>query len=164
MTLGQFATIVGASPRWVQNALAVLQHPGRYTLENARLLALARVLGKTCAMPLIAAYSMAQRALAAWPAEETWESVGADGSVRLVVDLRRFLSNVTARLALTRTLYAERRRGRRPRRRLRGVRGARAYGVDLSLLRSPLQRTAGERLRRLDEDVAFVRAMRVVGR
>lgn len=37
---------------------------------------------------------------------------------------------------------------------------AEAYGVDLSLIRSGLRRSAGERLRELDEWLAFIREAR----
>jgi len=36
--------------------------------------------------------------------------------------------------------------------------------VDLGLLRASLRRTPEERLRRLDDDLAFVRSMREAGR
>jgi hypothetical protein len=81
--------------------------------------------------------------------------------VSLCVDLERFLSTFMTRLSLSRTLYAPRRRGRPSRKRLGGVQAARAHGVDVSLLERSLRRTPAERLRRLDEDVAFLRSLRV---
>jgi hypothetical protein len=162
MTLGQFAVIVGASPRWVQNARAVLALGGRYTEEGARRLGLAREIRAATSMPLRRAWRLAQEALAAWPSRHEWVHEVPESSVRLVVDLERYLSTYAVRLSLSRTRYAERQRGRAPRRPRDPVAAARAYGVDTSLLEDNVKRSPEERLRRLDEAYEFFRAARPV--
>jgi len=161
--LGQFAVIVGASPRWVQNARAVLGLRGRYTEQEARQLGLAREIRQVTGMPLRRAWRLAPEALAAWPGRREWVHEGREASVRLVVDLERYLSNYAVRLALACTRYAERRRGRMPRRPRDPVAAAQAYGVDLSLLQESLKLSPEERLRRLDEAYEFFRTVQVVG-
>jgi len=161
--LGQFAVIVGASPRWVQNARAVLGLRGRYTEQGARQLGLAREIRQVTGMPLRRAWRLAPEALAAWPGRREWVHEGREASVRLVVDLERYLSNYAVRLALARTRYAERRRGRMPRRSRDPVAAAQAYGVDVSLLQESLTLSPEERLRRLEEAYEFFRTVQVVG-
>ena len=163
MTLGQFAVAVGAPRRWVQNAMAVLGLPARYDAEGAKRLAFTRMLHQNLGMPLARAHQLAAPAVAAWPERSRWEYTSADDLVTLSVDLERFLSDYAVRLSLARTHYAEKRRGRPPKRRKRGVAGAREYGVDISLLEESLRRTPEERLRRLDEAAQFVQSLRVVG-
>lgn len=163
MTLGQFAVIVGASPRWVQNARAVLGLRGRYADEEARRLGLARDIQDASGSSLRQAWRWARDALAAWPKQREWAHGGQRGSVRLVVDLERYLSIYAVRLSLSRTRYAERRRGRPPRRPRDPIAAARAYGIDISLLVENLKRSPEERLRTLDEAHEFLRSARVVG-
>ncbi|MBI4499800.1 MAG: hypothetical protein HY700_01440 [Gemmatimonadetes bacterium] len=164
MTFGQFATAAGAPAKWVQNAIALLKLPRRYTLEAAKVLGLAYELVRTCGIPLARAHPLAKRALAAWPAQREWIEEGADGSVRIVIDLERALSNFAVHLSLSRSYYAERQRGR-PRKRRRGgaIARAREYGVDISLLEENLKRTPEERLRNLEEAVEFLKNVRVTG-
>jgi hypothetical protein len=164
MTLGQFSTAVGASKRWVQNAFQALGLPAAYTEPLARRLAFAKAVKEACRMPLRRAFPLAEEALARWPGHTTWELREADGAVRVVIDLERFLSDYAVRLSLSRTWYAEKRRGRPRKRRLRGIALARWYGVDISLLRESLKRTPEERLRTLDRAVEELRSMRVVRR
>ena len=163
MTLGQFAVAVGAPKRWVQNAFRVLGLAGGYSVENARRLAFARALKDAAGFPISRGFPLAREALGRWPAEQTWSLHGDDGAVRLTVDLGRFLSDFHARLSLARCWYAERARGRPPRRRRGGVAWAREHGVDLSLLEAQLARTPAERLRQLDEAATFLARARVVG-
>jgi hypothetical protein len=160
MTLGQFATAVGASRRWVQNAFQALGLPPEYTEDLARRLSFARVLKEACGTPLRRGFPLAAPALARWPAERSWDLREADGSARVTVDLERFLSDYAVRLSLSRTWYAEKRRGRPWKR--RGVALAKWWGVDLTLLDESLKRTPAERLERLDEAVAFFKSMRIV--
>jgi hypothetical protein len=160
MTLGQFATAVGASRRWVQNAFQALGLPAVYTDDLARRLAFAKELKEGCGLPLRRGFPLAKEALARWPVEKSWELRQADGSVRVMVDLERFLSTCAVRLSLSRTFYAEKRRGRPWKR--RGVALAKWYGVDLSLLDESLKRTPAERLERLDEAAEFFKAMRII--
>lgn len=162
MTLGQFATAVGAPKRWVQNAFQALGLPAVYTEPLARRLAFARAVKAAGGMPLRRVFPIAEDALARWPTHKTWELRDPDGSVRVVLELERFLSDYAVRLSLSRTFYAEKRRGRPRKRRLRGVALAKWYGVDLTLLVESLKRTPEERLRQLDEAREFFAQARVV--
>jgi hypothetical protein len=164
MTLGQFATAVGAPRRWIQNAFQALGLPAAYREPLARRLAFAKAVKEACGMPLRRAFPFAEDALARWPAQKTWELREADGAVRVVLDLERFLSDYAVRLSLSRTFYAEKRRGRPRKRKLRGIALAKWYGVDVSLLVESLKRTPEERLRLLGEAVEAFKSMRIVGR
>ncbi len=164
MTLGQYATAVGASRRWVQNAHAVLGLPAAYTPEGARRLAFARTVKEACGMPLVDAYPLAAGALAGWPAHREWVHRGPTGAVVVTVDLERFLSDCNVRLSLARSWYAERRRGRPPKTRRRGVAWAKWYGVDVTLLKEALERTPAQRLRALDANLEFIQSVRFTGR
>lgn len=162
MTLGQFATAVGAPKRWVQNAFQALGLPAEYTEPLARRLAFARVVKEACGMPLRRAFPLAEDALACWPAQKAWDLRDLDGSVRVVLDLERFLSDYAVRLSLSRTFYMERRRGRPRKRKLRGIALAKWYGVDLTLLVESLKRTPEERLEQMDDLRAFFAHARIV--
>jgi hypothetical protein len=162
MTLGQFAVAVGAPKRWVQNAFQALALPPVYTEPLARRLAFARAVKQACGMPLRRAFPLAEEALACWPARKTWELRDPDGSVRVVLDLERFLSDDAVRLSLSRTYYAEKRRGRPRKRKLRGIALAKWYGVDLTLLVESLKRTPEERLKQMDDLREFFAHARIV--
>src|SRR5262245_49577207 len=119
MTLGRFATIVGAPGKWVQNArtaLGLSRH--RYSEDEARRLGLAREVSTATGMDLKRAWAMAGSALAAWPEKKAWEWEAPEASVRIVIDLERYLSSYAMRLSLSREWYAEKQRGR-PRKRVR---------------------------------------------
>ncbi len=161
MTLGQFAMVVGASPRWVQNALKVLGRERVYDEEGAKTLGLARQINDAFGVPLVRAYPFAREALAGWPGVRVWRLDGPTGVGALEVDVERYLAIFAGRLAVARNQYAERRRGRPPGRRKRGLAAAGEYGVDIGLLKESLKRTPAERLRRLDDDVAFLGSLRV---
>jgi hypothetical protein len=158
MTLGQFATAVGATPRWVQNAFAALGLDATYTEPRARRLAFARDLKVACRLPLNRGWVLAPEALAAWPGENIWSLVEPNGVVRVTVDLERFLSTYAVRLSLARCWYAEKARGRPRKGRLKGVAWARWYGVDLSLVQASLCQGVDDRLRRNDEALELFRA------
>jgi hypothetical protein len=160
MTLGQYATAVGAAPRWVQNARAILKLRGRYDDDTARILGLARELTDTAGIPLVRAYPIARNALTAWPAERAWIHANADGSVSVVIDLERYLSAFSTRLSLARAAYAERTRGPRRARRRDPVAAAREYGYDVTLFDESAKLTPAERLRRLDQMSEFFRKAR----
>ena len=160
MTLGRFATAVGASPRWVLNALARLRLPRRgYDETLARRLALCRFISEAVQTPLPHALRLADRALREAAPSSTWRAEGP-GGVSLVVDLPRFFTTYGANLALALNNYGEKPRGRRPSRRGSAIERARAYGVDMTLIDSALRRTPAERLRLLDENVQVMRRLR----
>jgi len=162
MTLGQFAVTVGAEKRWVQNALRVLGVREPYSFDLARRLAFAKLLKDGFGISLVRGFPLAGDAIAAWPGTRTWEYEGPEGMGKIVVNVERFLSDCTVRLSLSRTFYAEKPRGRPPKRRRRGLALAKWYGVDISLLEESLKLTPADRLKRLDENVEFLRRMRVV--
>jgi hypothetical protein len=147
----------------VQNAFQALGLRARYTEDLARRLSFARAVKEACGMPLRRAFPLAEGALATWPKEHFWRLTDPNGVVGVELDLRRFLADYGVRLSMSRTWYAERRRGRPPQRRLKGVALAKWYGVDISLLESSLRLTPAERLRRLEEALGFFRAVRVIG-
>jgi hypothetical protein len=161
VTLAHFAITVGASPRWVLNALARLKVPRRYSEKLARRLALARALAVELGMPLARAWQRAGRAVAADPFS-TWEETSDDGAVTIRIDLPRFYSSYQARLARARTQYGMKVRGRRPTRRPKGsaVERARAYGWDVTLLDASLEQTEEDRLRRLSTTVRSLDKLR----
>lgn len=160
MTLGQFSAAVGASRRWVLNALTRLDVPREYSEPLARRLALARLLAETAGARLPEAFALAGRALAVAEPTATWWVESPDGSVALVVDLPRFFTTYGAALARALTQYGERRRGRRPRRRGSAVDRAKAYGIDVTLLDSALRRTPEQRLKTVSEDMEFLAELR----
>jgi hypothetical protein len=163
MTLGQFAVAVDASPRWVLNALTRLGRSRRYGEPLARRLALARFLSLAAGTPLPEAFQVAERVLREADPHGTWRLEGS-GGVAVSVDMPRFFTTYGAHLALARTSYGERPRGRRPSRRGSAIERARAYGVDLTLFDSALRRTPVERLRLLDENMQVMRRLRGVAR
>ena len=164
MTLGQYATAVGAPPRRVQNARGVLRLRGRYDERGACELGLALTIADATGMPIVRAWPAARSALAAWPDAREWACGAEDGSVRVVIDLERYQSAFTARLSLARESYAERRRGR-PRARARNpIAAARAYGIDLTLIDESMELSPAQRLRRMDEMSEFFRMVRLTSR
>ena len=163
MTLGQFAAAVGASPRWVLNALTRLGLPRRYGEPLARRLALARFIAAAAQTPLPDALRLADRVLREADPHGTWRLEGP-GGVSLAVDLPRFFTTYGAHLALALNSYGEKPRGRRPSRQGSATERARAYGIDLTLFDSALRRTPAERLQLLDENMQVMRRLRGAAR
>ena len=161
MTLGQFAVAIPAPPKWVLNAYAILELPPSYTVENARRFALTRVLEQAFGIPLKRSYHLALTTLREPPTPVSWRYESPDGTTSIVIDRERFLSNFTANLSCALAGYAERRRGRPPQRRRRGLAAAVEHGVDIDLLRESLKRTSSDRLQSLDDDAAFVQSLKV---
>ncbi len=159
MTLGRFAMAVGASPRWVLNALARLGLPRRYDERLARRLALARFIAEAVGTPLPAALRLADRALREADPHATWR-LEARGGVTLAVDLPRFFTTYGTNLALAINQYGERTRGRRPSRRGSAIERAKAYGIDVTLLDSALRRTPEERIRGVAEHMRVLSDIR----
>ena len=158
MPLASFALLVGATPKWCQNALHLLGRPTRYDLPDARTLALTRELHATLGMPLSAAWQRAAEVLGGHPAEEP-------RVVTIVVDLPRFLSAWGLRLAALRAA-PPRGRGRppalppRPRTPAAALERARHHGLDLGALRAGLLRSMPARLIGLDGSQRLVAALR----
>jgi hypothetical protein len=161
LTLGQLAMAVGASRRWVLNALTRLEVPRKdYGEPLARRLALARQLAEAMRMPLTGAYSAAGLILAETDPNSTWRVESVDGAVRIEVDLPRFFSAYLPRLALARTHYQEKRRGRPFARGRTAVERAKAWGWDTTLLDSGLTRPTAKRIEDLARSLVSLRALR----
>lgn len=161
LTLGQLAVAVGASRRWVLNALARLEIPrGGYDESVARRLSLARQLAEAMRMPLTGAYAAAGVILAETDPHGTWRVGSVDGAVRIEVDLPRFFSAYLPRLALARTHYQEKRRGRPFARGRTAVERAQAWGWDTTLLDSALRLPLDQRMKRAADWAAYASEMR----
>lgn len=163
MTLGQFACAMGVSPKWVQNTWAVLGLPPSYRESDLWHLALVQLLERALGIPLKRAYAMARAAAMPTAASGATRELrfAGEGTLVLSVNWSRFSSGVLAGLSRARTQYQERRRGRPPKEPRHGIQAAREQGIDIGLLRTSLKRSAAERLRALDQDVAFVQRLRV---
>jgi hypothetical protein len=159
LTLADFAALVGATPRWCQNALQTLGLGFRYNWELAQRLGLARLLYERYEIPLRRAMALSADALRQLPATLV-RLADLDGVTALEVDVPRYLTLFALR---TGRLRAEipRRRGR-PRRASEGggVAAAAAYGLDLGALRSGLRLSPAERLRQLDANQRAIAALR----
>jgi hypothetical protein len=158
MTLASFAIACGADPKWVQNTARILGLRLRYTAEEAQQLGLAKRLQEELQLPLSVADRLARSALEAGGAGET--TIGDGPTARVTVDVPRYLSDFAARLARARGHHEPRRRGRRHAEGGDAVARARRHGWDIGLLQSWLAATPAERLRRLDENMEFVHALR----
>jgi len=154
MTLGQFAVVVGAPPKWVQNTFRLLALPNEYTVSLARTLRLVRVIWETCGTEITDAYRLANEALERSVEGLEWNIESPDGSISVVFDRDRFLSSFACALARARVLYSEKRRGRPLRHQKHGISAAPECGVDVGLLEAMLLLTPQDRLRRLDRDLA----------
>lgn len=155
MTLGQFSVVVGAPPKWVQNTFRVLNLPNEYTVARARVIRLVRIIWETCGTELVDAHRLAQEILDQSVRGLEWYIESADGSLSVVFDRNRFLNTFACALAKARVLYTEKRRGRPLRRSIRGVEGAREFGVDIEALESMLLLSPSERVRRMDRDLGY---------
>ena len=162
MTLSQLALLVGADPKWVLNAAAVVPMPKRYTVPLARRLALARAIQTELGVPLPRAYAVAGQALRRYTGGAARVTLPArgDGAVEVKVDVHRVLAAMTVRMSQLETLYAPRRRGPRPAAPRDHVQAAADHGIDVSLLQANLRRTPAERLRQLDAMAAFAGSVR----
>ena len=161
MTLGQFATAVGATPRWVLNALTRLGLPRRrYDEPLARRLALARMIAESTRVPLPEAYELSGRALAEADPHGQWRKESPNGAVILVIEMPRFFTSYGARLALARNKYGERLRSRRTTKRKSAVQRAKEYGIDVTLLASQLRHTPEQRLTNVAENMRALADLR----
>ena len=163
MTRSQFAAAVLADEKWVENAGRLLERKLRYTPAEALWLGLVRLLSQDVGLTLFRAAQLADEALNQ-RSEQRWTVLGQkeDGSAGVSIDIARFYSTYSAALSAALDIGGPRRRGRRSG--ARGKKGAveRAtrYGVDVDLLREGLRLSARERLERLDENAAFINAIR----
>lgn len=161
MTLARFAIACGAEPKWVQNVTRILGRRIAYTPEQARHVGLVKRLHEDMGVSLEVADHLAARVL-----RRPGEGILAEASipmgdlVRVTVDVRRYLSDFAVRLARARVHYEPRRRGRPVPRSGSGISRAREYGIDIGLLEASLARRVADRVRRLDENMEFVRALR----
>lgn len=162
MTLGKFAYALGAPTKWVQNTWAILGLDPIYGEAELWRLALVRLLERAMEVPLKQAYAMALETIPLAGLGRGMElRLVEEGALEVSVDWARFSSGVLADLSRAQTQYQERPRGRPPKERLYGIAAARAHGIDIGLLRASLRRSPAERLRALDQDLAFVQRLRV---
>jgi len=162
LTLGQFAYALGAPTKWVQNTWAILGLDPVYGEAELWRLALVRLLERAMEVPLKQAYAMAKEAIPlAVMGNESELRLVEEGPLDVSVDWARFSSAVLVGLSRARTQYQERPRGRPPKERPHGIAAAQAQGIDVGLLRASLRRSPADRLRSLDEDLAFVQNLRV---
>ena len=165
MTRSQFAMAVLADEKWVENAGRLMARQFRYTAAEARWLGLVRILNQDVGVTLARAAQLADEALRS-PRHNRNVMVGrAAGSTAISIDLARYYSTFGAALSAALELGGARRRGR-PRPGLPQENStlgkAAEYGVDIDLLREGLRLTSGERLQQLDDNAAFLRALRPV--
>ncbi|CAN5868850.1 hypothetical protein BH24GEM1_BH24GEM1_22760 [soil metagenome] len=164
MTPNQFAAAVGADPKWVQNAARILGRRFARTAEQARWVRLVHLLHQGLGVSLARAGDLASEALSAPPSPKPIQLTAAtDDSARIAIDLARFDSSFVAALGAALAFRGPKQRGQSRwsrRRRTNMLRAAEAHGVDLNLVRASLALPVGERLRRLDENAAFLRALR----
>jgi hypothetical protein len=161
MSLAQFALAVNADPKWVQNASAGLGLYLRYSEDEARRLGLARLIHETAGTPLRDAWEMAGTVLESGPQPTAVAAESDDGSVRVVIDVHRYLCTFTAWLSRAYT-YAPRRRGR-PVLRERSATTAEEFGLDVSLIAANMKRPLEDRLREADEVAELMNRYRVKG-
>ncbi len=159
MTLADFALLVGATPRWCQNALQTLGRRFSYHWALAQTLGLARLLQQEQNIPLRRAMRDAQRALRESPATVARQD-DPQGIMALTIDVPRYLTQLALRAA--RLQHDPPRRRGRPRQRhsAGGIAAAEAYGLDLAALRSGLRLGHAERLEQLDANQRMLAALR----
>jgi len=157
-----------ADEKWVENAARLLDTRLRYSADEARWLGLVRILNREVGLTLSRAAQLADEALRHAPDEGGVLIGGTEGgSAAISVDMGRFYSTYAAALSAALELGAGRRRGR-PRRAAKKKSPALArsaqYGVDIDLLREGLRLSSGERLQQLDDNAAFITAIRPTGK
>lgn len=167
LTRAQFSFVVRADEKWVENATRALGVRLGYSIPEARWLGLVHQLASELRIALAAAAAMATRALAEPVNMRHAEIAETSGGVSITIDLARYHSIFAAAVATALHTGQRRASGRPPRPKSRDtaeiLQAASARGVDLTLLRAGLERTPAERLRRLDENTAFIRAIRPAG-
>ena len=158
------AHIADAGHKWIQNTRRLLNRTAANDPRDARWLGITHTLHSTLGCSLREAARVADLALEA-PLDQHWLRIQLDGSGRaeLVIDLWRDHSIHLARLAWSLANPNAERRGR-PRTkaptRASPIKRAIQYGIDVPRLKAGLHRSVAERLRTLDDNVAFVAAGR----
>lgn len=162
MTRSQFALAARADEKWVENAARALDHRLTYSADEARWLGLIHVLTRDLGIPVQRAAAVATAALQLDPATRALRlRLGDAAEASVALDLARYHSAFAAALSAALHHGGPRRAGRPTHhRRDDPLAAAAAHGIDVSLLRSGLRRSAAERLARLDENAAFVRVLR----
>jgi hypothetical protein len=163
MMRSQFALAVLADEKWVENAARLLDKRLSYSAEEARWLGLVRVLNHEVGLTLARAAELADEALKHSMKEASVVvGRGANGGAGVFIDLARFYSTHAAALSAALEVGGGRRRGRRAT--TTGQKGlldkAARYGVDIDLLRAGLHLSPRKRLEQLDENAAFIGAIR----
>jgi len=153
-----------ADEKWVENASRLMDKQFRYTAAEARWLGLVRVLNQEVGVTLFRAAELADEALRHAPdAGSVIVGRAKSGRAGVSIDLARFHSTYAAALSAALNLGGARRRGR-PRGTLtqetRTLDRAAQYGVDIDLLREGLRLSPRERLEQLDDNAAFINAIR----
>lgn len=161
MSPAQFALTVGAPSKWIQNARRLLRRRADDSPREGRWLGLVHELHSRVGCSLLEAARIAD-AVAASSGSERYVRVETGDTTHIVVDAWRDMSLYLARLSRALTHPPAERRGRPalPRARRSASARAIAYGVDVSRLRNGLDRSVGERLKRLDDNAAFLAAGR----
>ena len=162
MTRSEFAYAVRADEKWVENAAMLLGKRFSYTFEEAVWLGLLRELVSELGLTLAKAAEVADEALGR-DSDERRATAGELSFVSIVADLPRSYSTYAVSASAARTFAAPKRRGRRrpiAKSRKAALANAAAYGVDLDLLREGLELSPRERLERLDQNAAFLAAIR----
>lgn len=164
MTLAQCAAVLGLTAKRIQNAYAALGLPLRYREADVRRLGLALRLSDGFGLHLDGAWRLASEALAQAGVGAGIACIPGGAVAVLEIDVWRYLSDWAAARARVLELVPPRGRGR-PRRARSSAQGralaaARRYGIDIPALAESARRSPAERLKTLDEDWRFVRAVR----
>lgn len=161
MTFTQLAVATGGDLKWLRNSAAILGVPLRASPSSSRVWSLVRLLNTTFYFPLDVAARMAAVIL---PDANSRECLGVIedeyGCGAFMLDFDRFGSIFLANLSRALNLDTPKKRGRHRPKARDAVAAARAYGLDIPLIESALRRSPDERLRRLDADAQFLRALR----
>ena len=141
LTRSQFAEVVRADEKWVENTARVLERQLAYTPHEARYFGIVRLLANQFGIPIARSAQLADDAVRQPPDLRAYVMDGsADGSVALVLDLARYHSGFAAALATAVHRGGPRRAGRPVNvgeyaKKYDPIGAAERYGVDISLLR-----------------------------
>jgi len=160
MTARQTAVAADADLKWLTNSASLLRRRLRYDAESARWWGLVRVLVRELGLTLKAAASAATTVLGTGRKGSAKASSDDAGPARIEVDLPRYESIFLANLSRAINHETPRRRGRVRERAGDAIAQARAYGIDVGLLQTALERTPAERLALLERNAEFLRAAR----